>query len=315
MEKIRLNIADTIIEMRSSFSQTEFRRKSDKDKFQRRYSNFFCRKNGTVDIQIEVDVVKELPPFAAKNEVFRVIHPYDQSQNWRLARIKTGYRYESLVKGRSLAAYINKEFDKVKVYIPARAEWGFRWHITDLIYDFLQVLLINYFAVRKNGIFTHAAGMRDIDGKGLVFAGESGCGKSTTVRIWNRYSRAMLLNDDRVIIRKKDGGFFIYGSPWHGAFSDYLESKMERALLSRIFFIHHSRVNTARRVGFEQAFSLLYPAIFPVFWDPRILGNIISFCCELAKNTECVLMGFAKDKRIIDFVRRIEEHLQDEKTE
>ncbi len=183
---------------------------------------------------------------------------------------------------------------------------GFVWSASDIIYDFLQVLLINYFAQRKSGIFTHSVGIKDLDGKGLIFTGKSGAGKSTTARIWHKHSKAMVLNDDRIIVRKVKDKFFIYGSPWHGEFSDYLESRIESAPIDKIFFIHHAKENNFKRLSQKDAFNLLYPALFPTFWDKRCLENIASFSLDLVNSVKCYRLGFVNNNRVIGFVRGVD---------
>jgi hypothetical protein len=147
-------------------------------------------------------------------------------------------------------------------------------------------------------------GIKDVDGGGLLFAGESGAGKSTTARLWHKHSKAMVLNDDRIIVRKVNGKFFIYGSPWHGEFSDYLTSRIDSAALKRIFFIHHSPKNIAIQISPKPAFNLLYPALFPTFWDKNCLGNIAAFCDDLVKNVPCYSLGFVNNEKVINFIRR-----------
>lgn len=198
---------------------------------------------------------------------------------------------------------VNRNFDRVTAYLLPRKDKGRVWKTSDIIYDFLQVLLINYFALNRKGIFTHSFGVKDLNGKGLLFAGRSGAGKSTTARLWHRHSKAMVLNDDRIIVLKENGKFVIHGSPWHGNFSDYLASRIESAVLSRMFFIHHAKKNNARRISGSRAFKLLYASIFPTFWDKPKLKNIISICQELVNTVPCYTLGFAKDKRVIKFAR------------
>jgi len=200
---------------------------------------------------------------------------------------------------------VNKTFDRVTAYFLPNERKGKVWSTGDIIYDFLQVLLINYFALGKKGIFTHAIGVKDLDGKGLLFAGESGAGKTTTAKLWHSHSKAMVLNDDRVIVRKFKSKFHIYGSPWHGDFGDYLTSRIESASLRNLFFIHHAPKNTTRQISQKEAFNLLYPALFPTFWDKQCLENIVSFCEDLIRNVVCYSLGFVNNKRIIGFVRKI----------
>ena len=115
----------------------------------------------------------------------------------------------------------------------------------------------------------------------------------------------MVLNDDRIIVRKNDGKFFIYGAPWHGEFGDYLASRIDSAPIDKLFFIHHAPRNNVRHIREKEAFNSLYPAIFPTFWDKGCLENIVSFCQDLVEGTPCFSLGFVNDRRVIDFVRRI----------
>lgn len=55
-------------------------------------------------------------------------------------------------------------------------------------------------------------------GNAILFAAPSGTGKSTQSRLWRKYypEETSYINDDTPIIRKKDGRFYAYGSPWAG---------------------------------------------------------------------------------------------------
>jgi len=57
-----------------------------------------------------------------------------------------------------------------------------------------------------------------VDGKGYLFAAKSGTGKSTHTRLWREYfgSRAVMVNDDKPLLKIKDDGVYAYGTPWDG---------------------------------------------------------------------------------------------------
>ena len=57
-----------------------------------------------------------------------------------------------------------------------------------------------------------------LDGKGYVFSGRSGVGKSTHAGLWLKHfgSRAEILNGDKPIVAKRNGQWMVYGSPWQG---------------------------------------------------------------------------------------------------
>ena len=64
------------------------------------------------------------------------------------------------------------------------------------------------------GVELHACGVID-GGRGLLFIGNSGDGKTTTARLWQNET-AEIVSDDRVIVRAENGGWTMYGTPWHG---------------------------------------------------------------------------------------------------
>lgn len=71
----------------------------------------------------------------------------------------------------------------------------------------------------RDTLMLHAAAVA-LDGWAYVFAAPSGTGKSTHANLWLQHfgkERAVILNDDKPLIRLDDHGrFFVCGSLWHG---------------------------------------------------------------------------------------------------
>ena len=57
-----------------------------------------------------------------------------------------------------------------------------------------------------------------VDGVGYLFTAKSGTGKSTHTRLWREMlgERAVMVNDDKPLLRISDGGVTVYGTPWDG---------------------------------------------------------------------------------------------------
>lgn len=57
-----------------------------------------------------------------------------------------------------------------------------------------------------------------VDGKAYLFSAPSGTGKSTHTSLWMRLFRdkAYILNDDKPSVRRIDGKWYAFGSPWSG---------------------------------------------------------------------------------------------------
>jgi len=325
MPSIKLKIADIIIKLESKSALAGLNLDNDSLGTKAlaisigRFKNFYYKGSRPAEISIAVKIVPRLPEVQAE-PIFITTHFQDKQENWRLLKKGSNYIYKSVLEDKKQLMIINSKFNKITAFLlPKKADLdpsskktkfiqkhnGYIWSAQDIIYDFLQVLLINYLSLYQKGMIVHSIGLKDIGGSGLLFAGKSGAGKSTTARIWHKYSKAIILNDDRVIIRKKRNRFFIYGSPWHGDFNDYLESRIETAPLKRLFFIRHSPKNSLRKIDTREAFNLLFPSLFPAFWDKRFLDRITAFSLEVIKKVPCYNLGFINNKKMIGFIRNV----------
>lgn len=74
-----------------------------------------------------------------------------------------------------------------------------------------------YLFKKANGIVFHCSAIA-MDEKGYLFTGRSGAGKSTHARLWRECfgNRVVTINDDKPVIRKIDGKYYVYGTPWTG---------------------------------------------------------------------------------------------------
>lgn len=68
-----------------------------------------------------------------------------------------------------------------------------------------------------NGFFFHSSSLA-IDGEGYLFTAASGTGKSTHTGNWRKLfgDRVTMINDDKPLIRKIDGKYYVCGTPWMG---------------------------------------------------------------------------------------------------
>lgn len=69
-----------------------------------------------------------------------------------------------------------------------------------------------------DGMMLHASAIA-VDGKAYLFSADSGVGKSTHTRLWRQLlgeERVIVLNDDKPAMRKENGIWYAYGTPWSG---------------------------------------------------------------------------------------------------
>lgn len=57
-----------------------------------------------------------------------------------------------------------------------------------------------------------------VDGVGYLFTAKSGTGKSTHTRLWRQMlgDRAVMINDDKPLLKVTDRGVLVCGTPWNG---------------------------------------------------------------------------------------------------
>jgi hypothetical protein len=294
---VRFKIADIIFNLTSHYPRI-FKENRD---FLRRYGAFIYRGKRKANISITVRVVEKFPAIHGQ-EVFAVYEPGSGYERWRLWENKKEYVYLCPISERETMAFIKKDFSRARAYVfPYKGE--FAWDAKEIIYDLMQIMLINYFAYHENGLILHAAAIKE-NGCSLVFAGRSGSGKSTTARLWHRHSQAAILNDDRVIVRKTKNGFCSYSGPWHGEFGHEVTAVSDQAPLRGLFIIGHANKNCCRALPQAEAFRALYPTLFSVFWNRQLMDNTLKLCAELMSRTAVSRLGFVKDKKVISFVRQ-----------
>lgn len=168
------------------------------------------------------------------------------------------------------------------------------------LYPFAELLMINLLSLGRGTLF-HACGVSEGD-KGILFVGASGAGKSTLANLYMDKKDIGVLSDDRIIIRKLDGRFWIYGTPWHG---DMRVCSPEKAPLERIFFLNHARENKVARIREIDIASKLLVCSFPTFWSKQGMEFTLNFCDELTKEIDCYELDFVPDESVIDFIKSI----------
>ncbi|MCP4668962.1 MAG: hypothetical protein GY849_21710 [Deltaproteobacteria bacterium] len=207
---------------------------------------------------------------------------FDCGESWSMFQDGAGYclaiRPLSL-KQPAMAATISAGFAEAKVYID-RERFN-RAKNMDVLsnpvgYPLLQILLIHILAKRQ-GALIHAAGV-DINGKGYLFPGKSGAGKSTLSRWFSAREDIALLSDDRIAVRKIDGAFNAYGTPWPG---EARVAENKSAPLSGIFFLTQGSENRIRKIKTREVLERLLPVTSIPWYDREIVRDMLDFCDDL----------------------------------
>ncbi len=149
------------------------------------------------------------------------------------------------------------------------------------------------------GLMLHSCGV--VDGEhGIAFAGVSTAGKSTTARLWNGSPDAKVLNDDRNILRKINGQFLLYGTPWPGVGGFATAGVVP---LEKLFILKHAPSNSAKRLSPAQAAAALLVRTFAPLWNAEAMKFTLQFLDELCQSIPCYELGFVPDQSAVEYVR------------
>lgn len=155
--------------------------------------------------------------------------------------------------------------------------------------------------VNRVGIILHAACV-SIGGRGLLFSGVSGAGKSTISELWQRDPDAVVLTDERVLIREQEGDLRAYGTPWHGT---SVIHKNLGAPIERVFFIKHGTKNRVLPLSKTEAANRLMVRCFPTFWNREGMQFALGFCAKVAEGKECSELEFVNDSSVVDYLKSL----------
>ena len=139
--------------------------------------------------------------------------------------------------------------------------------------------------------------IRERDGEGYVFSAVSGTGKSTHTALWRRHfgNRVTMINDDKPVIRKCDGKFYAYGTPWMGKADIGTNTK---APVKAVYILQRAEENTAVRVLPSQVMKQLLEATV-IDVERSRMEKLLELLDEFFKETPLFLLGCNMDESAV----------------
>ena len=227
---------------------------------------------------------------------------FDSGGPWALCRQHGGWCFiipsPAVTSRPHRVAVVDTDFRNGDIYVCAR-EVDQAPTLYPLAYPLEELLFVNLLSLGR-GVPFHACAVSD-SGRGFIFAGSSGAGKSTMADLWKDQEGVIILSDDRVIVREMDERFWVYGTPWHG---DVKLCSPERAPLDGIFFLHHGEQNTAAPLQATRAAASLFARSFPTYWNSEGVAFSLDFLSRMGQAVPCYDLEFVADGSVIDYVRR-----------
>lgn len=137
--------------------------------------------------------------------------------------------------------------------------------------DSALMLLFALASSHYDALLLHASVVEYL-GKGYIFLGKSGTGKSTHSRLWlDNIPGTTLLNDDNPIVRVKDGNVYVYGSPWSGKKDCYLNRKLPIGAFVRLYQAPHNSITLLSPM---KSYGALHPSCSGMKWNKKMAEDI-----------------------------------------
>jgi len=170
--------------------------------------------------------------------------------------------------------------------------------ITDPFEYPVDSLVLYYLTVIHSDIMIHASGV-NYAGKGYLFSGASGKGKTTLAELWED-SGAKVIHDDRLILRNINGTYRMFNTPV------YRDDEPRESPLNKIFIIEHGTENKIIPVKGATAVTLVMANCIQQNWDPEVIAPLLGSVSTMCSMIPTVKLFFRPERRIIDYILEYE---------
>lgn len=132
-----------------------------------------------------------------------------------------------------------------------------------------------------------------VDGIGYLFTAKSGTGKSTHTRLWRELlgEQAVMVNDDKPLIRISDFGAVIYGTPWDG--KHRLSSNIA-VPLKALCVLERADQNTIRQTTALEVYPMLLQQAYRPM-DGIAMSKTLTLIDKLAASVNLWRLGCNRD--------------------
>lgn len=169
---------------------------------------------------------------------------------------------------------------------------------------FKQINLMNYLAfedvlINHQGFLLHSSFI-SWQNNGILFTAPSGTGKSTQADLWKKYEDADIYNGDRTIIRKIDGKYYGFGSPYAGSSGIY---RNESAPIKAIVVIEQGPDNVIRRLHGREAFLPLFRETLMNTWNKEYMEKMTDLLMDVACQIPVYHLSCRPDQGAVNTVK------------
>ena len=147
----------------------------------------------------------------------------------------------------------------------------------------------------------HSSLVRRAEGDAILFTAPSGTGKSTQAALWEQFAGAETINGDRSLLRRVDGAWTAFGSPFAGTSGIY---RRDQAEVRAIIVLRQAPENTIRRLSAAEAFRAVYSESVLPRWHQDAHQRVISLVTEIVSEVPVYLLACTPDARPVTLLKK-----------
>jgi hypothetical protein len=163
-------------------------------------------------------------------------------------------------------------------------------HVREYACDTYLRVMLSYRLPEVGGFLLHAAGLVR-NGKGYLFAGKSGAGKTTVTRL--SAPEAVVLNDDFTLVRLSSEGVTVHGTPFYGEYG--MGGANIGAPLAGIYFLSKADSHQALPLAPQVAIARLFGSILHFPSDRAVVQALLDLGTAICWRVPCFELRFSPD--------------------
>ena len=158
----------------------------------------------------------------------------------------------------------------------------------------LDGLLLYFLFSRAGDIMIHGSGVVS-GGRGWIFTGRSGSGKTTMARIFDG-AGDRVIHDDRLVLRREGSGWVMHNTPV------YRNDEPRSAPLDHLWVIRHGAANVSEPVAGAEAVAMILANCIQQNWDREAASRLAAAADGLAASVRVSRLSFLPDGSIRDYL-------------
>ncbi len=157
-------------------------------------------------------------------------------------------------------------------------------------------------------MFMHCSALSYV-GNGVLFTAPSGTGKSTHSALWRRCfgSKVQMVNDDKPLLRRKNGVFYVCGTPWDG--KHHLSTNIEVPVKAIVILKRDTHNHIEKASGKSAVYTVLNQTVRPS--RPELMFRVMELTDKLLSGVPVYEMGCnISDDAVFTAFRTLKENFE-----